>query len=67
MTQRDIDLLWIKKEKLHSKLEIYQTLSNGIFNTKNYSKHIERAVIAIHKVNDILYKECNIDRKSCAL
>ena len=58
---------WEKKDKLHARLEMYQAMNNGMFNIRDYSKHIDRARKSIWKVNEILYKEENINRKLVAL
>ncbi len=56
-----------KKSKLLNRVDDYNLKMNNNWNTKNYGPHIKRAITKIHAINEILYKELNIDRRLNAL
>ena len=67
MSKEEIQKVIKKREDTFERLEMYQSKAEGFFNLTNYTPHINRAVKKIHQLNEILYKELNIDRKKNAL
>lgn len=67
MSKEEIQKVIKKKEDTFERLEMYQSRVEGYFNLTNYTPHINRARKKIHELNEILYKELNIDKKKYGL
>lgn len=67
MSEHEIEKVFRKRKIAFKRLEMYQSMQDRFFNQRNYNPHINRAVKRIHALNEILYKELNIDRKKYAL
>lgn len=67
MSKEEIDKLIKKRYEVFKRLEMYMSMQEEFFNQRNYKPHINRARNKIHELNEILYKEMNIDKKKYAL
>lgn len=67
MSKEEVDKLINKRYEIFKRLEMYMSLQEGFFNQRNFKPHINRARKRIHEINEILYKELNIDKKKYSL
>lgn len=56
-----------KRDKALERLQYYYLKMDNVWNTRNYNSHIKRNLARVHKLNEIIYKELNVDRKRFAI
>jgi len=64
MTDKEIDKLFDKREKILEKLSYWN--NPPMFSTQNYEPHKKRARKRLHEIAEILHKELNVDKKRYA-
>lgn len=68
LSDSQIEKLWIKRSKLLDKLTFYiYKMDYSNWNTRNYTPHRKRCLKTIHKINNILIKELDIDTRYIVL